>query len=103
MPETLHVLIYEYVPDVVERRAPYREDHLARLRALCEDGVVVMAGGTGDPVSGALIVFRAPDATPAEEFARWDPYGKAGLVVSHRIEPWTVVVPDLPEASRPHG
>lgn len=93
MPETLHVLVYEYVPDIVERRAPYREEHLARLQALGDDGVVVMAGGVVDPVSGALIVFRAPDAGAAEEFARNDPYGKAGLVVSRRIEPWNVVVP----------
>lgn len=94
MPETLLALIYDYVPDVLERRAPYREAHLSLLRRLADDGVVVMAGATGDPVTGALIVFRAPDESVVQEFVDADPYAAAGLVTSHRVVPWTVVVPD---------
>jgi uncharacterized protein len=91
MPETLAALEYTYVPDVLERRAPHREAHLALLRRLHEEGTLVMAGATGDPVAGALIVFR--DAAAAERFAADDPYGAAGLVAAHRVIPWTLVVP----------
>ncbi len=91
MPETLHALIYEYPADILERRAPYRDAHLGLLRELHDTGRLVMAGATGDPPTGALLVFRT--AEDAGRFAADDPYGAAGLVVSHRVVPWTVVVP----------
>jgi len=91
VPETLHVLRYRYVPDILARRGPYRDAHLGLLRRLHAEGAVVTAGATGDPPSGALIVFR--DAGAAERFAREDPYGSAGLVAERSVEPWTVVVP----------
>ncbi|MBM3697505.1 MAG: hypothetical protein FJW78_03365, partial [Actinobacteria bacterium] len=57
MPETHFLLMYDYVEDILERRAPYREAHLANLTRLKEEGRVVMAGALGDPVTGAAIVF----------------------------------------------
>ena len=44
MPEQLHILFYEYVPDVVERRAPHREGHLGLIKRWYDDGRIVMAG-----------------------------------------------------------
>ncbi len=93
MPETLYVLAYDYVPDILERRAPHRVAHLDLVRRLHDDGVIVMAGAAGDPVDSALFVFRGPDDRPAREFVAADPYCAAGLVTAHRIFPWTVVVP----------
>ena len=83
----LTVLFYEYVDDIVERRALHRAAHLARLR---DDPALVMGGALGDPPHGAAIVFSESDA--AEAFAGEDPYVEAGLVTSWRVEPWTVVV-----------
>ncbi len=87
-----HILFYDYVPDVLERRGPYREDHLARIGAEREAGRIVMAGAVGDPVYGAAIVF-APDVTvqEIEEFASSDPYVRGGIVTARRIEAWNVV------------
>ncbi len=90
MAESLVVLTYHYVPDIAERRTPFRERHLELLRAAHEAGDVVMGGAVGDPVSGALIVFRSTRA--AEAFVADDPYGANGLVVRHRIQPWTLVI-----------
>jgi uncharacterized protein YciI len=89
MPERLHVLIYDYVADIVERRAEHREAHLAAIARGKDEGRIVMAGAVGDPPHGALIVFR--DAADAERFAAADPYVAAGLVTDRRVEPWTVV------------
>jgi uncharacterized protein len=89
MPEQLHILFYDYVPDVVERRAPHREGHLALIRRWYDEGRVVMAGGVGDPPTGGLIVLRVDDPqAAAEEFVAEDPYQPAGLVTSWRVEPF---------------
>lgn len=89
MPELLHLLIYEYVEDMLERRVPHREGHLELIRRYHADGRIVMAGGLGDPVHGGLVAFRA--AADAESFIAEDPYGTAGLVERARVEPWAVV------------
>lgn len=87
--ERLAVLFYDYVDDILERRTPHREAHLALLGELQTAGDVVMGGALGDPVHGAAIVFRSVEA--AEAFPATDPYVAAGLVTAHRVEPWTVV------------
>jgi uncharacterized protein YciI len=91
-PERLHLLRYDYVSDVLERRGPHREGHLALLRRWKQEGRLVMAGTVGDPTSGALFVLRIGDPDEAEAFVREDPYSRAGLVTAWRVEPWTVVV-----------
>jgi uncharacterized protein YciI len=91
MPQTLQLLTYEYVPDILARRDPYREGHLDAIARYHAAGKVVMAGAVGNPVHGGLFVFR--EAADIDGFLREDPYVDAGLVASHRVEPWTVVTP----------
>jgi PPOX class probable F420-dependent enzyme len=91
MPERLHVLHYEYVPDIVERRGPHREGHLALISRWQQDGRVVMAGAVGDPPHGGLIVLRIDDPAQARAFVDEDPYVANGLVSDWRVEPWNVV------------
>ncbi|HWF50938.1 MAG TPA: YciI family protein [Solirubrobacteraceae bacterium] len=88
---THHILFYDYVDDILERRGPYREAHLAAIRAGREAGRVVMAGAVGDPPHGAVIVFGDVEPEEIETFARSDPYVEAGLVAAWRVEPWNVV------------
>jgi uncharacterized protein YciI len=91
------VLTYRYVEKMVERRAPYRDAHLAHVKRWSSSGRLAMAGATGDPPTGALFVFEVDSAAQVEEFVASDPYGEAGLVAAAHIEPWTIV------ASRPLG
>jgi uncharacterized protein YciI len=86
-----HILFYEYVKDILDRRGPYREEHLARISRERERERIVMAGALGDPPSGAAIVFRGAERAEIELFARQDPYVRAGLVSSWRIEVWKLV------------
>ena len=89
MPQKLHILFYDYVDDLLERRAPHREGHLGLIRRWHEEGRVAMAGAVGDPPHGGLIVLRADDPqAAAEEFVAEDPYQSAGLVTSWRVEPF---------------
>jgi uncharacterized protein YciI len=87
-----HVLFYDYVENVVERRAPFREAHLAVAREWKEDGRIVMAGALGKPPTGALFVFLVEDPAEIETFVAADPYVINGIVTAHRVEPWTVVI-----------
>jgi uncharacterized protein YciI len=87
-----HVLFYDYVPDIVERRAPYRAEHLERIAAERSEGRMVMGGPIGDPPVGAVFVFDSKVPLAAvEEFVSGDPYVRAEIVSGWRIEPWNTL------------
>jgi uncharacterized protein len=92
----LQLLLYEYVDEMLARRAPHREAHLAALEAEREAGHVVIAGAYGDPPAGAVFVFNGVDADQVRAFAEADPYVQAGLVRSWRVEPYNLVVLEAP-------
>jgi uncharacterized protein len=88
-PEPHYLLYYEYVEDILDRRIPYRDAHLAAIRAAQDDGRILMAGPLSDPPRGAAIVFGDRDA--AEAFAQADPYVLNGLVADWRVDLWKLV------------
>jgi uncharacterized protein len=90
--EVFYILFYKTVDQYVERRAPYREAHLAYASAAYERGEMVMAGALADPVNGAVLVFKGDSPKVVEAFAQNDPYVKAGLIVEWQVRPWTVVI-----------
>ncbi len=90
-PSTHHLLLYAYVEDMAERRAPHREAHLAKIKAEQDAGHVTLAGALGDPPHAGAIVFKDVDRAHIEAFVNGDPYVQAGLVTTHRIEPWRLV------------
>ena len=49
------------------------------------------AGALGRPPSGGAIVFRGVERQHVEAFVSADPYVRAGLVTSWRVEPWNLV------------
>lgn len=89
-----YLLVYEFVPDFLDRRGPYRAAHLGMVRDAHARGEVVMAGALADPPAGGLLVFRGDSAAAAEAFAAADPYVTNGLVASWRVRPWSTVVGD---------
>ncbi len=90
-PDSHILLLYDYVEDMVDRRAPHREAHLARITEQREAGRVVMAGALGDPPLGGALVFKGVDPEQVDRFARDDPYMKAGLITAWRAQPWKLV------------
>jgi len=85
-------LMYDVVDGFAEKRKPFREAHLALVRAAQARGELVMAGALGDPPNGALLVFTCEGADVAEQFARADPYVVQGLATRWQVRPWNVVV-----------
>ncbi|RLN83644.1 hypothetical protein BBJ28_00020736 [Nothophytophthora sp. Chile5] len=86
------ILRYEYVGDILERRGPFRAEHLARLTAAKEEGHVVMGGALVNPPDAAVIIFSAADKQFVEDFAKGDPYVLNDLVTSSSVREWMVVV-----------
>ncbi len=91
-----YVLIYDYVPDYVERRATVREEHLALARAANERGELVLGGAYGDTPAQGVLVWHTPDEKTVEAFVERDPYVRSGVVASWRIRPWNVVIGGKP-------
>jgi len=87
-----YLLQYDYVDNMLERRTPFRDGHLALAKAAYDRGELVMAGALADPVDGAVFVFHADDPQVVEAFVRQDPYVANGLVPHWHIRPWTVVI-----------
>lgn len=86
------LLRYDVTDDYVERRVPYRADHLAHARAAHDRGELLLAGALADPADGAVLVFRTDSPEPVKAFARNDPYVLEGVVTSWTVRRWTVVV-----------
>jgi uncharacterized protein YciI len=89
-----YLLLYDVVPDYVERRAPFRAEHLTLARAAHARGELVLGGALADPVDGAVLVFRGDSPAAAEAFARADPYVRNGLVTRWRVRAWNTVIGD---------
>jgi uncharacterized protein len=89
---TYWVLLYDVVPDYLERRGEFRAEHLGLASAAHERGDLVMAGALAEPADGAILVFKGDDPSAAAAFAESDPYVRNGLVSSWRVRPWTVVI-----------
>eukprot|EP00890_Picochlorum_soloecismus_P003356 jgi/Picsp_1/4020/NSC_01532-R1_ycii-related protein len=86
-----HVLQYTYVPDILEKRGPYRAEHLEGAKKMADAKKLVMAGALADPVDGALFIFRDLSKEDIEEFAKKDPYVINGLVTKHVVRKYMVV------------
>jgi uncharacterized protein YciI len=89
-------------PDSLAARKAARPAHLARLRALHEQGRLLLAGpfpaiDAEDPgpagFSGSLIVAEFVDLAAARIWAESDPYRAAGIYRSVEVKPLRKVLP----------
>jgi uncharacterized protein len=87
-----YILFYTTADDYLERRAEFRDEHLAYARAAHARGELLLAGALADPADRAVLVFHADSPGVAEDFARNDVYVNNGLVLSWEVRPWTVVI-----------
>jgi uncharacterized protein YciI len=76
-----------YAPDAAETRVPFRAEHIARLRELKRQGIVIEAGAFVD-VSATLLMVRAADEEAALDLCRDDVYLRNGVWVELRARPF---------------
>jgi hypothetical protein len=86
------LLLYEVAPDYLIRREAFRAAHLDHAKRAVREGSLMLGGALADPSDGAVLLFAAKDGSPAETFARQDPYVLNGVVTSWRVRAWNTVV-----------
>ncbi len=86
------ILFYDYVENILEKRIPHREAHLALATEYANRGEIILGGALANPADGAVIVFKLEDKTLVEAFVDKDPYVINGLVKKWHIREWTAVI-----------
>ena len=92
MPTNYFALFYKTVNDYVDKRKPFRDEHLRLATEAHNNGSLVMAGAFSDPADAAMFILKGDGPAAAESFAINDPYVKNGLITDWHVRPWTVVV-----------
>ena len=87
-----YLLIYDVVADYVQRRTPFRQEHLGLAREAVARGELVLGGALAHPADGAVLLFKGDSPAAAEAFARADPYVQNGVVTRWRVREWTTVI-----------
>ncbi len=97
-----YAIISQDIKDSLAKRLEARDAHLARLKALAEEGRVLIAGphpaiDSEDPgeagFTGSLVVLDFPSLADAQTWADQDPYIKAGVYESVVVKPFKRVLP----------
>jgi hypothetical protein len=91
-----YLLFYELVPDYVNRRAPFRTEHLRLAWASHGRGELVLGGILTEPVDRAVLMFKGESPDVARRFAETDPYVLNGLVTRWEVRQWITVAGDNP-------
>ena len=98
----LYAFISQDVENSLEKRLSVREQHVARLNALKDEGRLIIAGphpavDSPDPgdagFTGSLIVAEFESLDTAKAWADADPYIDAGVYENVIVKPFKMVLP----------
>ena len=81
------VLWGTYCTDALEKRAPYRDEHLARLQSLKEQGTLVTLGPT-EGSTNVFGIFEADSIDVVRRLVEGDIYWKQGIWTALEVYPW---------------
>ncbi|MGJ8693883.1 MAG: YciI family protein [Thalassotalea sp.] len=97
-----YVIFSEDVPNSLTKRLSVRENHLARLQSLQNDGRLLVAGpcpaidseNPGDAgFTGSVVIAQFNSLTDAQAWADVDPYIAAGVYQKVIVKPYKKVLP----------
>lgn len=90
-----YILFYKTIENYVEKRAPFRAEHLKLAQEAERKGQLVLAGALEHPADQAVLVFKGDSPEVAESFAKKDPYVINGLIEDWSVRPWKVVIGEI--------
>tara|TARA_B100000700_G_C14968362_1_gene820027 strand:+ start:144 stop:413 length:270 start_codon:yes stop_codon:yes gene_type:complete len=81
------VLWGRYCDNAIEKRTPFREQHLTRLATLKEQGVLITLGPTKCS-SYVFGIFQASSLDVVKKLIKEDVYWKKGVWTEFKVYPW---------------
>ena len=99
---SLYALVGRDRDDSLTTRLKVRDEHLARLRELVEEGRLILAGPfpridadepTAAGFSGSLIVAEFDNLQQATQWFEQDPYVTTGVFASYEVQPFIKALP----------
>ena len=81
------VVFGEYCKDAINKREPFREQHLNRLKSLKDRNVLVTLGPT-KCTKYLFGIFNANDENELKDIIEEDIYWKNGIWINYDIYPW---------------
>ncbi len=82
-----YVLFGSYCENVLERRTPHREAHLAGLQQQQKSGVLITLGPTQD-LTQVFGIYEADDEATVRSLIENDPYWKHGIWTEYTVKEW---------------
>ncbi len=82
------VLWGTYCENALEKRAPFRDEHLNRLSSLKQKGILITLGPT-KCTRYVFGIFEAESLAFVKELLEQDVYWKQGIWTSLEVYPWT--------------
>jgi len=91
--ELAYVASVTYAPDAADRRVPVREEHLARVTKLMDEGAIILAGAYDD-MSATLLVFVLENEDAVKAIIESDIYWRTGVWTGYEIRKISRLVED---------
>ena len=82
-----YIMWGSYCENALEKRTPYRQDHLAGLSAQKEKGILITLGPTKDNTQ-VFGIYEAQTEVEVKELVESDPYWKNQIWTEYQIKEW---------------
>ncbi len=76
-----------YCENALEKRSPYRQDHLDGLASQKQKGILITLGPTKDNTK-VFGIYEAASEREIKELVEADPYWKNGIWTEYEIKEW---------------
>ena len=81
------VLWGTYCSDALEKRTPFRDEHLSRLQSLKDEGFLITLGPT-EGSTHVFGIFDAADLSTVQRLVEADIYWTEGIWTQCEVYPW---------------
>lgn len=82
-----YIMWGSYCSNVLEKRTPYRQEHLNGLVSQKEQGILITLGPTQD-VTKVFGIYDAQNEEIVKKLIESDPYWKNGIWTEYEIKEW---------------
>lgn len=82
-----YIMWGSYCENALEKRTPYRQDHLAGLADQKEKGILITLGPTKDNTQ-VFGIYEAQTEEQVKELVESDPYWKNQIWTDYQVKEW---------------